>query len=121
MCVCVCVCVCASEWAGVFHDITQNKKLLLSRSALVSLIAILGSVHFCFFFLFEGSTLHLLTSSLSVRHIDFVIYNVTVVNGKSELSGMLEDVLGELDMRNFIVMSAQLKFIRKLFREVNKR
>ena len=34
---------------------------------------------------------------------------------------MLDDVFGDLDMRNVIVMSAQLKFIRKLFREVNKR
>ena len=78
-------------------------------------------MYFCFFFLFEGSTLHLLTSSLSVRRINFVIYNVTAVNGYSELSGMLDDVFGDLDMRNVIVMSAQLKFIRKLFREVNKR
>ena len=78
-------------------------------------------MHFSFFFLFEGSTLHLLTSSLSVRHVDFVVYNVTAVNGNSELSGMLDDVFGDLDMRNVIVMSAHLKFIRKLFREVNKR
>ena len=50
-CVRVCVCVCASEWAGVFHNIKQNKKLLLSRSALVSLIAIFRFYAFLFLFL----------------------------------------------------------------------
>ena len=68
-------------------------------------------------FSLEGSTLQLLTSSLSDRHIDFIIFDVMTVNETSELRDMLEEVFGELDVRNVIVMS-QLVFAEQLFRQV---
>ncbi|KAK7103776.1 hypothetical protein V1264_018609 [Littorina saxatilis] len=65
------------------------------------------------------STLHFLTSSLSDRHIDFVIYDVMAVNETSELQAVLEEVLGELKMKNFIVIS-NLDFAYTLFSEVEQ-
>ena len=62
--------------------------------------------------------MHVLTSSLSDRQIDFSIFDLKTVNVTSDIREMLEDMLSVRRVRNFILMAHDPLFYEEIFQQV---
>ena len=61
--------------------------------------------YFNLFFL--GTTVTYLTSELTARHIDYVMYGVTSFNDSHDIGSMLQKVIMELEITNFIIFTSE--------------
>ena len=78
-----------------FHHVSTIKKIMFAFS----------DKYFNLFFL--GTTVTYLTSELTARHIDYVMYGITSFNHSYDVGSMLHKVIIELEITNFILFTSE--------------